>query len=197
MKPPTRCDELFDFLVKAWWRGDLLATGAERVNVLRAIHNYPPSWITFEDDQQIRELPNGVVEVRRFVPLPKSNPDSWTDDDCTEAFQVIAEIWDSSDFELFVPVVRSLQSREDEYTRWVESRGHQRGSFWTRGTKEKGSSPKISKASVTNLAREYHDTAQSPTQDGFVKWATTKNITGSRDVFRSTYKDLAGATFAR
>jgi hypothetical protein len=192
MKPPTSRDELFDFLVKAWWRGDLLASGAERVDVLKAIHNNPPSWITFEDDQQIRELPNGVVEVRRFVPLPKSNPDSWTDDDCTEAFQVIAEIWDSSDFELFVPVVWGLQLREDEYTRWVKSCTHQRGSFWTKGKKEKGSSPKISKASVTDLAREYYDSAQSPTQDGFVKWLKAKKVAGSRDVFRSTYKDLAG-----
>lgn len=76
MKPPTSSDELFNFLVKAWWRGDLLAIGVARIDVLKAIHKNPPCWITFEDDQQLTELPNGVVEVRRLVPLPKGNPNS-------------------------------------------------------------------------------------------------------------------------
>jgi hypothetical protein len=192
MKPPANRDELFDSLVKAWWRGELVASGAERVDMLKAIHNNPPSWIAFEGEQQISALPNGIVEVRLFVPLPKSSPDSWTDDDCTEAFQIIAKLWDSLDFELFVPIVWSLQLSEDEFTRWVKSRGHQRGNFWARGKKEKGSSAKISKATITDLVREYRQSTPSPTQDGFLKWLRAKNIDGSRDFFRSTYKDLTG-----
>jgi hypothetical protein len=192
MKPPTSQHELFDFLVKAWWRGDLFASGAKRVDVLKAIYNNPPSWITFEDGQQITELADGVVEVRQIIPLPRSSRDSWTDGDCNETFQIIARIWNSSDFELFVPVVWGLHLSEIEYTRWVKSCGYQRGSFWTREKKEKASSTKISIANAAELAGEYRRSEQIPTQDGFLKWLTAKNITGSRSLFRLIYKDLAG-----
>jgi hypothetical protein len=191
MKPPANRDELFDSLVKAWWRGELVASGAERVDMLKAIHNNPPSWIAFEGEQQISALPNGIGEVRLFVPLPKSSPDSWTDDDCTEAFQIIAKLWDSLDFELFVPIVWSLQLSEDEFTRWVKSRGHQRGNFWVRGKKEKGVCQNI-QGDYNRFSSRTLPIHAKPNTGRFLKWLRAKNIDGSRDFFRSTYKDLTG-----
>jgi hypothetical protein len=198
MKPPASRDELFELLVKAWWRGDLVASGAQRVDVVKAIHKFPPSWVTFEANQEIKELPDGIVEVRRFVPLPKSKPDSWMDDDCTVAFQVIAEIWDSSDFKLLVPVVWGLKLREAEYTRWVESCGYHRGTFWASAEERENSTPanRISRASLTALAREYYESLQkdgkNPTQNGFVEWLNAKDVHGSRSLVRSAYKEIAG-----
>jgi hypothetical protein len=197
MKPPARRDELFDFLVKAWCRGDLAASGARRVDVLKAIHKHPSSWITFEDDQQIKELPDGSVGVRRLVPLPKSNPDSWTDDDCTEAFHVIAEIWDSSNFEHVVPVVRGLELTEAEFTRLVGSSIYNRGTFWARegGGQDTPPADKISRARLAELAREYYESAKEggqPSQIGFENWLETKNIHGPRGDVRSAYQEIAG-----
>lgn len=197
MKPPARRDELFGLLVKAWWRGDLAASGAQRLDVLKAIHKHPPSWITFEDDQQIKELPDGIVEVRQFVPLPKSNPNSWTDDDCTEAFRVIAEIWDSSDFELLAPVVYGLELTEAEFTRWVGSSGYKKGTFWARGGggQDTPTADKISRARLTELAREYCESVKEggqPSQIGFENWLETKNIHGPRGDVRSAYQEIAG-----
>ena len=36
----ARFDELLSELIKAWWRGDLVASGAERADVLRAVYNF-------------------------------------------------------------------------------------------------------------------------------------------------------------
>jgi hypothetical protein len=197
MNPPTNRDELFDFLVKAWWRGEFVASGAKRVDVLKAIHKVPPSWITFERDQQIRELPDGIVEVRLFVPIPKANPESWTDEDCMEAFHVMAEIWDSSDFQLFIPIVWGLELTEAEFTRWVGSYDYSRGAFWARGESAEGTpvANKISRSKLAELAREYYESIpEEPqrSQSGFEHWLEAKGIRGPRGYVRGAYKQVAG-----
>jgi hypothetical protein len=195
MKPSANSDELFDLLVKAWWRGELVASGAERVNVLKAIQKYPPSRIVFESDQGIKELPDdGSVEVRCVVPLPRSNPDSWKDSDCAEAFQSIAQIWDTCTFELVTPVICRLELTEAEFTRWVRSYRYMRGAFWASGRGDDGPpADKVSRSKLAQLAQEYYESAaEGRSQSGFEDWLETKNIHGPRGDVRSAYKEVAG-----
>jgi hypothetical protein len=194
MKPPANSDELFDLLVKAWWRGELVASGAERVDVLKAIQKCPPSCIAFESDQGIKELPDGSVEVRWVVPLPETNPDSWKDSDCAKAFQSIAQIWDTFTFELVAPVICGLELTEAEFTRWARSHRYMRGAFWASGPGDDGPPfDKISRSKLAQLAQEYYKSAtEGRSQSGFEDWLETKNIHGPRGDVRSAYKGVAG-----
>jgi hypothetical protein len=197
MTPTANRNELFDFLAKAWWRGDLVASGAERVDVLKAIHIFPPSGIAFEADEGIKDLADGMVEIRRVVPLPKSNPDSWEESECTEAFQSIAQIWDTLTFELVASVVSGLELAEAEFTRWIASCGYERGTFWAIGedTEDRIAADKISRSKLEVLAREYYEIASEggrPTQSGFDRWLEVKDIHAPRGEVYSAYKKISG-----
>ena len=47
MTPCATSEELLGELAKAWWRGELIASGAGRADVLRAIYRHPPECVVF------------------------------------------------------------------------------------------------------------------------------------------------------
>jgi hypothetical protein len=199
MSPPASSDELLNELVQAWWRGELAASGAQRVNVLHTIFRLSPPFIAFDDDQHIKELTDGTVDVRPFlVPLSNSVPSSWDDHNCSEAFEAIANAWCIlSSFELMLPIVRALEFTEVEFSRWLRTR-RQAATFW--GSSREGGNPlparSISTRGAAELAKEYynspHEQGKRPTQIGFEEWLKAKRICGSRLVFRTEFKKVAG-----
>ena len=83
IRPRASFNEVLNELVRAWWRGNLMASGARRVDVLRAIYKSAPHLVAFAfansvDPPLRNELPDGSIEVLLLdrVPLPSAEPES-------------------------------------------------------------------------------------------------------------------------
>jgi hypothetical protein len=204
MTPCATSEELLGELAKAWWRGELIASGAERADVLRAIYRHPPEYVVFVfandiDSVQIIPSTNGEVEVSflSLVLVPNSTPQSWTNENCTEASGYIAEAWDNGRFEAFVPVIRALELDEGEFAEWLESKGWGPTTFWASGNEDKPHSrgKPFSKRTAYNRAKAYIrsvlDEEGVPTQAAFMNHMHAEDFVGDRDLLRTAYNEVA------
>jgi hypothetical protein len=203
---PVTTQELVNALAKAWWKGELLASGTKRADVLRAIYHSQPDLVVFAfpetlEPSQISVAGDGTINVRPWcIPLPNSRPETWDDDNCADSFNEIAAVWDHAPhiFELTFPVVRGLKVTEPEFTKWVRLKDYQTPTFWAcrNGSGDGPPSKKTSMMRAIRLAQEYYDLEKKerrhPTQSGFEKWIEAKQERGSRDVFRTAFKRVAG-----
>jgi hypothetical protein len=191
--PRATFKECFDTLLKAWLRGELVATGAKREHVLQAIHRQPPDLVTFAvvgsaEPQQVEELSDGAKEIAWLwlVPIPNSEPETWNENNCVDAFAALASAWDSDRFTLAVPVVSGLQLTQSTFSRWIESTGRKAPVFWM-GDEE------LERAKM--LARKYFDlmkrSRRTPKQSEFEKEALDDGWRGRRDILRKAYKIVA------
>ena len=138
IKPPASPKELRNVISKAWWRGELLvASGPSRPKLLGVLYSHCADYIAFavpdvEEPRQARLLSDGQVEVFQLVrvPLPNADPDSWSEANCTEAFEAIAKAWDEKYFDLIAPTVASIVLTQHEFTRWISEAKYQRATFW-------------------------------------------------------------------
>jgi hypothetical protein len=127
IQPRRSCCQLFEILVKAWWRGEFgPSEAARRPTFLRLLHKYYHDRIAFavpgrEEPEMTRDLPDGGVEIVRFgrVPLPNNNPSLWNEVNCGGAFDAVAEVWRPGEFALGT---KSLQRKVER------SRLHKLGS---------------------------------------------------------------------
>jgi hypothetical protein len=86
----------------------------------------PPQWVAGDD---------GEIEFVRplRVPLPNANPDTWTEANCTPAFEAIAEQWNealifsSESALIFLDIVLT----SSEFFRWIDEIGCDRPTFWS------------------------------------------------------------------
>jgi hypothetical protein len=203
---PTTPDEALNELTRAWWRGEFIANGAERRNVLEAIYKSEPPFVAFglpqSPDPHISVSPNGTVEVQFLVPLPNSEPKTWDDDNCLVAYRAVADAWESRPdiFELLVPVVRSLELTEEEFTKWLTARKWPRPTFWdvSEGLGKSSSLPKsLSEQQAVGLAQEYSQSAknegQTPTLLGFERcFLKGRGVRGNREKLRAAFRKLNG-----
>jgi hypothetical protein len=180
IKPTASFDEVFNLLVRAWWRGDLAAEGVKRTDLVRTLYQLHSDRIAFTvpgdtEPPQTRELPDGSGEVMLWwVPLPNSEQDSWDDTNCSQAFNAIADFWDCDFFPDIEPIVCGLNVTEREFTRWIGSQeSYESPIFWAHGDQEKApSAPKqLSARRANDLAADYFRSAREagrePTQSGF------------------------------
>ena len=130
-------EELRITLSKAWWRGELVAeNGPSRLNLLRALHSTCADFLAFiipneMESPQTRLLDNGLVEVFHLrVPLPNSDPNTWTEANCVEAFEAIADLWDEDLFHLIAPVIMGIVLTQDEFNQWINELKYRRPNFW-------------------------------------------------------------------
>jgi hypothetical protein len=129
---------LRDALSKAWWRGELVAAnGPSRVHLLRALHSKCADEIAFAVLGEpappcSRPLDDGGVEVFRLVrvPLPNAQSDTWTNANCTGAFNAIADAWDEELFWLLAYEVPFIMLTRSEFIPWAEKCGRGRPTFW-------------------------------------------------------------------
>ena len=69
--------------------------------------------------------------------VPSGAPESWTEEECVTAFQVIAGGWGSGEFDMMEPSVTVVvHLSERDFTRWIEEFGHTRPDFWIRGSSD-------------------------------------------------------------
>ncbi len=132
-------EEIRITLSKAWWRGELVAeNGPSRLNVLRAIYSTCQDFIAFiipdkTEPPQTKLLDDGVVEVFRRIRVPLPNPDydTWTEADCVEVFEAIADAWDEELFDLTAPIVMGVVLTQDEFNLWINKFKYWRPTFWS------------------------------------------------------------------
>jgi hypothetical protein len=141
--PKASPEELQNVIEVAWWRGDIVGTksqgrlallrGLIRTNIIFPLGNRftPP---------EVEELEDGTVcvDIRPRVPLPSSDQASWIDEDCVQAFKIIADSWrciqKDDNFALVAPVMRNMEISRREFQKWVQTR-YPRPSFWGRLSK--------------------------------------------------------------
>jgi hypothetical protein len=203
IKPTASVEEVLNLLSKAWWRGDLVTTGAGRVGLLRTLYQLYSDCIAFvvaghSDPPQTRELADGSVEVVLWrVPLPNFEQNSWDDSNCSEAFNAVAEFWDCGSFPLLTPIIVELKTTEKEFTRWVDSQEYPAPSFWAHSEEEKLPSPnkRLSERRAEALAADYFraekGAGREPTQQGFETKMREEGIVGGRDLIRTAFKKVA------
>jgi hypothetical protein len=132
IKPRVPPRTLRDTLIKAWWRGELVAANEpSRVHLLRGLHSKCADHIAFvipgaPEPPCSRALDDGGVEVFRLVrvPLLDAQSDTWTDANCTEAFSAIAEAWDEELFSLLAHDVLFIPLTRSEFIQWAEKCGN-------------------------------------------------------------------------
>jgi hypothetical protein len=206
--PRASRNELLNELVKAWWRGDLVASGAKRSDVLRAIYNFRPDLVSFAfpeapDPKQENELPNGSIEMLWLwrIPLPNSQPETWVDDNCVEAFQAVAEAWDGHPelFELCFPVLRALELTEPEFSRWIGSQGKPTLTFWSRADERPDARiprPSLTQQRAISIALDFIQSetreGRRPTQREFESKIRADNFVADRElIIRPAFKEAA------
>ena len=141
--PPRSKNELVTELGRAWWRGEFVATrGPNRLKVLRDFfknrHEGLLFWVQGEEEPQtVWERPDGSADIQPVpvLSVPSGAPESWTEEECVTAFQVIAGGWGSGEFDMMEPSVTVVvHLSERDFTRWIEEFGHTRPDFWIRGS---------------------------------------------------------------
>jgi hypothetical protein len=138
IKPYRSQQQLRDHLSKAWWRGDLAAAnGPSRVHLLRGLFAKCSDDIIFAlpgvpEPPRSKPLEDGgmVVFFHPRVPLPNAQPDTWTDTNCAEAFNAIAEAWDEKLFGHLAFEVPFIVLTVGEFIRWLDKCGSDRPTFW-------------------------------------------------------------------
>jgi hypothetical protein len=137
IKPPTRPQVLLIAIGQAWWRGELVAAnGPSRLKVLRTLYSTCTDSIAFiipdmtvPPQSKLRD--DGGWEVFLRVPLPNADPDTWTEANCAEAFEVIAKAWDAEElFHLIAPLVAGIDLTQGEFNQWINEYKYQRPAFW-------------------------------------------------------------------
>lgn len=145
-RSPAPHQELLAAIGQAWWRGELVAAnGPSRPMVLRALYSKCTGSIAFvmpdmPEPPQSKLLDDGRWEVFLRVPLPNADPDTWTEANCAQAFEVIAEAWDEVVWDevliLIAPIVAGIVLTQDEFNQWIGKMSYPRPTFWGSGFEE-------------------------------------------------------------
>ncbi len=208
VRPQVAPAELLNELITAWWRGDLIASGTKRADVLRGIFNSRPNLVAFAfpdspDPPQTDQLQDGSVDVLWLwlVPLPNTRPETWDDDNCVYAFQAVAKAWDAkpNTFELWFPGLMALELTEPEFSRWINSQGKPTPTFWARGDERANvriSRPRLTYNDAISMALEFVRSARcesrQSTLQGFEKKIRDAGLVADRDaVIRPAYREAA------
>jgi hypothetical protein len=138
ISPPASPQELRDIIGKAWWRGELIAAnGSNRLSVLRGYYLRSAGFVAFvvpgvEEPPQWQSVDDGVVEFVRplRVPLPNADSATWTDANCAEAFEAIAEQWKEAIISPSAPQFLDVVLTQSEFLRWIDTYRYTRPTFW-------------------------------------------------------------------
>lgn len=197
--------EVMDGLVKAWWRGELTAAnGPSRPEMLWALYKNYQDRIAFivpglEEPAISRALPDGGVMVFRLwsVPLPNTQPKSWDDTNCAEAFEAVAEAWDCKRFEMVTLSVGWMQLTAAEFMSWIDETSYPTPTFWQIAVERDGANERtkpINKKSAAGLAQAYVElekgVGRHPTQRGLHKYARDQGFSGGRALLNTAFKEI-------
>jgi hypothetical protein len=158
IQPPASAQELREVIIKAWWCGELTAANSSsRLSVLRGYYLRSAPFVAFaipdaEEPAQWDTVGEGVIDFVRplRVPLPNTNLDTWTEANCTPAFNAIAEGWNEDMLSQNGPIALGIVLTSGEFFQWIDACDYKRPTFWSRPAKrtdpenpDDGSMPKI------------------------------------------------------
>jgi hypothetical protein len=77
--------------------------------------------------------PDEIVEldVRPRIRVPSSDMDSWTIDNCSEAFDALAQASVFEDYPLLAPPLAAIQLTRMEFMNWLSRRALELPTFWS------------------------------------------------------------------
>ena len=139
IKPKRSKMELFNDLAQAWWRGEFKSSdGRTRLTGLKALYKTRRhTGLIFWIDGKKRPKTDWVqpdksvaVLLLPVLPVPSGRPDTWADEDCTAAYEAIAQDWGDRAFSIIEPVLGGGSLSELEFSRWTVAMGYKRPKFW-------------------------------------------------------------------
>jgi hypothetical protein len=144
---PSRYHQVLQNLIRAWWGGEFGPIEAERrVPALKWLYKHRRKEISFlipgqDVPDEVRELRHGrvKVDISYRVPVPNTDPSSWTQANCADAFKILADEWS---LHLIPEASDNLAFRkvsEADFSSWVSAQGYSRPKFWAHG-KNRGDS---------------------------------------------------------
>jgi hypothetical protein len=210
IEPRRSSREMLIDLGRAWWRGEFKSHGEiTPLRVLNALFEESSSQLTFwvqgeDPPQTVWEHPDGSAEflMRPVIPVPSSDPETWTDEQCVEAYEAIAQDWGHGDFDLVAPVVSGLMLTEAAFAQWIEANSYHRPKFWgfacVNQVDTLTPSPPPQKRHeglkqfVSRYIQNTKDAGKLPTKVGLAAAAKTEGRKGGRDQLRNEFDQLMG-----
>jgi hypothetical protein len=153
----------------------------------------------FEEPTSARELPDGGVEVFRpwSVPLPNTQPESWDDNNCAEAFEAVAEAWDCERFRIVAMSIHWIEMTVAEFMKWIDETSYSTPTFWQISAEPDGVNDRtkpVTKQSALRLAQTYIDLEKTagrrPTQMGLHKHAREQGLRGGRSLLNEVFEKI-------
>jgi hypothetical protein len=205
IKPRREPWEVLDGLVKAWWRGELTAVnGPSRPEMLWTLYKNYQDRIAFvvpglEEPAISRALPDGGVVVFRLstVPLPNTQPKSWDDTNCAEAFEAVAEGWNSERFEIVEMSVHWIELTVAEFVSWIDETPYPTPTFWQITDERDGANERtkpVTQNSAVRLAQTYIELEKTaglpPSQSGLQKYVRKEGFCGGRQLLNDAFKKI-------
>ena len=208
IQPPRSKHELTNELGKAWWRGEFVATrGPTRLAVLQSCFRNRHADLLFWlkgacEPQTVWEQSDGgaVVLLTPVLPVPNAVPESWSDDDCGAAYDVIVEGWGSDEFRMMEPFVTiPIHLSETDFTKWIGQVGHTRPDFWVAAPSSAAEHvsdpsdliPKNVSPKTDEFVRQYIADMQAakklPTKSGLEQAAKEMGRKGNRELLRKSF----------
>ena len=130
-QPAARKRETVTELIQSWWRGELIGTdGPSRLEMLRSLNRRRQDRIAFmvpgvEAPHQIELADDGGARVRPIaILLPNHEPDSWTDTNCAQAYDALADGWHWLEpDDVAEPLICATELTRAEFFEWLAKRG--------------------------------------------------------------------------
>ena len=152
-----------------------------------------------EEPASLRALPDGGVEVFRLwsVPLPNTQPKSWDDTNCAEAFEAVAKAWSCERFSIVATSVCFSELTVVEFMNWIDETPYPTPTFWQIPSKTDGvneRSKPVTKKSAAGIAQAYVElekgAGRQPNQMGLHKYARGEGFRGGRDFLNKAFKEI-------
>ena len=212
IKPRRSQEELLRDLGQAFWRGEFMPVGeTTRLKLLTALFNTSraavPFWIKGKKRPQTEwVLQDGSVEFINLsvLPVPSVNPENWTDVQCLEAYEGLAQDWGSEAFAIISPIVSGILLTEPEFTSWTKRMGYKRPKFWASNplllvelaAPSAPPLPKNRPGKPNKFVKQYITNEKAsggrPTKEGLEAAAKTAGIRGGRDERRDEFNRQMG-----
>ena len=138
IEPRRTKEELLRDLGRAFWRGEFTPTvGPTRLKFLISLFRTSRATLTFwvKGKRRPKTLwfqadKSALLLELSVLPIPNKSPKTWTDEQCVEAYEAIAQDWGHDVFVNVVPIVSSCALTESIFTKWIETKGYHRPKFW-------------------------------------------------------------------
>ena len=138
---PSRYHQVLQNLIRASWGGEFGPIEAERrVPALKWLYQHHRNDISFlipgqDVPDEMRKLRHGgvKVDISYRVPVPNTDPSSWTQANCAQAFKVLANEWSLHLIPEASNNLAFLKVSEADFSSWVRAQGYSRPKFWAQG----------------------------------------------------------------